>query len=276
MKKLSIKLLCFILAFATLFSMTAFVGSAGISTVKNVSLVEVDDDEIEIKWGSVSGASGYEVYMKHSNGSWVYKVSVSKNRAEIEHLISGSVYSFKVRAYKRTLSGKTYGSFSSAFKTATEPDEVNNLTSTSLSSGKTTLKWSKVTGATAYQIYKYNKSLYSWSKVKSLTSTSCKISASSGDKFKVRALKKVNGKYYYGDFSSVAVVGLSVIGAAKAKSIALKNAGYSESQVRDLEVQLEKTRSGYIYEVDFEVGYYEYEYEINASTGKIIHKEIDR
>lgn len=60
----------------------------------------------------------------------------------------------------------------------------------------------------------------------------------------------------------------------KAKSIALNDAGLKESKVKQLEVELDKEDNKY--EVDFEYNGKEYSYEINATTGKIIDKEVER
>lgn len=60
----------------------------------------------------------------------------------------------------------------------------------------------------------------------------------------------------------------------KAKSIALNDAGLKESKVKQLEVELDKDDNKY--EVDFEYNGKEYSYEINAVSGKITDKEIER
>lgn len=60
----------------------------------------------------------------------------------------------------------------------------------------------------------------------------------------------------------------------KAKSIALNDAGLKESKIKQLEVELDKDDNKY--EVDFEYNGKEYSYEINAVSGKIIDKEIER
>lgn len=60
----------------------------------------------------------------------------------------------------------------------------------------------------------------------------------------------------------------------KAESIALNDAGLKESKVKQLEVELDKEDNKY--EVDFEYNGKEYSYEINATTGKIIDKEVER
>ena len=63
----------------------------------------------------------------------------------------------------------------------------------------------------------------------------------------------------------------------KARDIALKHAGFKTSQVRDLEVELDKDDGTVHYDVDFEADGYDYEYEIHAESGKILksHKERD-
>lgn len=69
----------------------------------------------------------------------------------------------------------------------------------------------------------------------------------------------------------------SQISKSKAKSIAFEHAGVKEADVRDLEVELDRDGGVKKYEVSFEYNGLEYNYEINAATGKIIssHKELD-
>ncbi len=64
---------------------------------------------------------------------------------------------------------------------------------------------------------------------------------------------------------------------AKAKSVALAHAGLKESQVTALKAELELDDVIVNYEVEFVSGKYEYDYKINAKTGKIItnSKEIN-
>ena len=64
----------------------------------------------------------------------------------------------------------------------------------------------------------------------------------------------------------------------EATAIALKAAGISAENAKQLKAELDRSDSGtYKYEVDFKFGIYEYEYDIDAVTGKIIksEKEID-
>ncbi len=65
------------------------------------------------------------------------------------------------------------------------------------------------------------------------------------------------------------------IGVDKAKSIALENAGLSESNVTFTKAKLEKDDGVYEYEIEFIYGNKEYEYEINATSGKIISHSVE-
>ncbi len=65
------------------------------------------------------------------------------------------------------------------------------------------------------------------------------------------------------------------IGVDEAKSIALKDAGLSSSSVRFTKAKLDREDGIIIYDVEFYTNGTEYEYEINATSGKIISKDID-
>ncbi len=60
------------------------------------------------------------------------------------------------------------------------------------------------------------------------------------------------------------------ITANDAKVAALRHAGLDESQVRDVDVDLDRDNGTLIYEVDFNSGNTEYDYDINAETGEVI------
>lgn len=66
------------------------------------------------------------------------------------------------------------------------------------------------------------------------------------------------------------------IGAASAKSIALKHAGVSESSVLGMEVKEDWDDGTLEYKVEFWYNSTEYEYEINGYTGAILEYEQDR
>lgn len=65
------------------------------------------------------------------------------------------------------------------------------------------------------------------------------------------------------------------ISSAEAKKIALSNAGISASKATFKKVKLEKDDGIYEYEIEFFANSQEYDYTINAATGKILEKDID-
>ncbi len=67
----------------------------------------------------------------------------------------------------------------------------------------------------------------------------------------------------------------AVIGEAKAKEIALAHSGVRGGTLRKLKIELERENGVLIYDVRFQSGGYEYDYEIHAKTGEILQYEKD-
>ncbi|WP_294561859.1 PepSY domain-containing protein [uncultured Traorella sp.] len=65
----------------------------------------------------------------------------------------------------------------------------------------------------------------------------------------------------------------SGITADRAKEIALSHAGLTADQIRKYEVERDYENGIIVYEIDFKSGNYEYEYEINGTTGAIIQSK---
>lgn len=72
-----------------------------------------------------------------------------------------------------------------------------------------------------------------------------------------------------------AAEGKDSVGKDKAVQTALKHAGLTSSQVTQLEAKLDRDGGKLVYEIEFRSGNYEYEYEIDASSGSIIKSEKD-
>ena len=65
------------------------------------------------------------------------------------------------------------------------------------------------------------------------------------------------------------------IGADKAKSIALNDAGVSAAAASFTKAKLDRDDGRYVYEIDFYTSEYEYDYEIDATTGKILDRDAE-
>lgn len=292
MKKAN-KLLSLLLAVVlTLSVFSLAVSAAGLSKVADLTAYNIDDDEINLKWSKVNGADGYQVYLYNDTlGKWQKLASTSKTFFEADDLISAKTYKFRVRAYDKKSSGIVYSAYTT-LSAATDPDEVDNVKATAKTKSSVTLSWSPVRRATGYQVYIYSASKGKYVRKTAVTGTTAKITgrkAGTVYKFKVRAYFKADGKSYYGDFSDVLSVKTSgtaavtttqtaeaVIGNAKAESIALSHAGINKDQVYFFECKLDRENGIKVYEVEFDYGGYEYEYEVNAVTGKIISVEKNR
>lgn len=59
----------------------------------------------------------------------------------------------------------------------------------------------------------------------------------------------------------------------KAKSIVLAHAGLNESEIKYYRIEPDRERGTLVYEIEFNAGKHEYDYEVNAENGKIIKAE---
>ena len=66
------------------------------------------------------------------------------------------------------------------------------------------------------------------------------------------------------------------VSADAAKKAALDHAGLTEAQVTELETELDTDSLTAHYDVEFKCGGFEYEYKINAKSGKVISFEKER
>ena len=67
----------------------------------------------------------------------------------------------------------------------------------------------------------------------------------------------------------------ALIGEVKAKEIALKDANLKETNITRFQWKLDYEKGIQVYEIEFYHGLTEYDYDINATTGAIVKKEID-
>lgn len=66
------------------------------------------------------------------------------------------------------------------------------------------------------------------------------------------------------------------IGVAAAESAAFKHANVKASDAWDVEVDLDTENGKQVYEVTFDAGGYEYDYDIDAYTGKVLRNEKEK
>lgn len=245
-----------------------------------------DNDEIELTWTPEEGASGYEVARYSvADSRWITLGFSDDNDFEAENLLSASVYSFRVRAFAVNADGqKTYGSWSKTYKTCTRPNEVRNLQVSAKSANTVTLKWNSVKRADGYQVYIWDSASGQWDRLINTSKTSYKaagLKEGVSYQFQIRPYRNALDSRYYGEFEDISAKTSSgstssdVLSKSKAKSIALADAGVSSSAANFIRVQLDRDDGTRVYEIEFTAGDLEYEYEINAVTGKIRDRDVD-
>jgi GH25 family lysozyme M1 (1,4-beta-N-acetylmuramidase) len=108
-----------------------------LSTPVSVTATAASSDQIDISWGTVAGAEGYELYSAlSSSGTYKLVSSVSATSYNDYGLSAGTTYYYKVKAYRLSGGDKVYGSFST---TANAMTDKANVTSVSLSKTSYTL-----------------------------------------------------------------------------------------------------------------------------------------
>lgn len=290
MKRLN-KLLSAALVALTVFAYAALPASAAsLPKVTNLQTYNIDDDEVNLKWSKVKGADGYQVYVYNETAKkWKKLGTTAKTSFEAENLQSAKNYKFRVRAYDKKASGTVYSAYANV-KAATKPDEVENVKVSAKTKNSLSFKWSPVKGAEGYEFRVYDTVQGKYVKKAWTDKTSVKASGlqqGRNYRFKVRAFYEVDGKRVYGEYSEVlsvktngtAVVpdaGEKFIGEAKAEAAALKHAKVDSSLAKNLKCKLDAEKGVKVYEIEFYYGGYEYEYEINAVSGKIVKAEKER
>ena len=170
--------------------------------------VNNSSNAVTLKWTKSPYADGYVVY-SFKNGKWTKVKNVKSNKTSITNLKSGKNYKFIVKAYKKSGSKIYYSTASNAVSTCAKPAKTS-LSSVSSTSPKTVkASWKKVYGASAYDVQITSDKKLNGGKHYIKSGNSVKITKLvSGRKYyiRVRACKKVNGKTYYGKWSSVKAV----------------------------------------------------------------------
>lgn len=176
-----------------------------LSSVKLNSL-----DKPRITWEETADADSYNLYRKTRGGSWkLIADDLTDCIYEDASAGRGIRYYYKVTAL-RNVGGKSYESDYSASKYITVPLAKARITSAkSTARGTNYIKWSSVSKATGYKVYRRVAGSSKWTLVKTTKSLYFKdTKKTSGRKYeyKVRAYRTYNSYATYGEYSSVKAV----------------------------------------------------------------------
>ena len=167
---------------------------------------------VTITWNKQTAANGYEVfkYDASSKKYVLYKniTNPNTNTCKVTGLASNKKYNFKVRAYQIDDSEKTYAPFGAVVSQYTSIAKPKLNSAKSTSKKKIKASWSKVGGASGYQVmwstYKNFSKNYKTKSVKAKYSSKTVTTAQSKKTYyvRVRAYKTINGKKVYSQWSS--------------------------------------------------------------------------
>ena len=123
---------------------------------------------VQVKWAKTAGATGYVIYRKTGTGSWSRLATIKSGSTTSytdKSTKSGTNYSYTVRACN--------GSIMSDWHNSKTVKRLSNpaVTSASKTSSGINVKWSKVTGATGYVVYRKTAN-GSWSRIANIKSGS--------------------------------------------------------------------------------------------------------
>lgn len=245
--------LAVMLCIGTMFTANAATSSyIGISKAKSIALAEAGLKESEVSFTKAKldrddGVVEYDI--EFYNGNDKYEVEVEAT--------SGEINSYSVK-YSITISASNstkYVGISTAKKTA--------LSHAGLSSKEVTFVKAKLDKSEYYAEYD----------IEFTTDTmhyEYEIYAANGivKEFTRERIVQTGTK------TSSSSTGRNIT-LEEAKSIALKHAGYTASQVTFTKAKLDYDDGAYYYDIEFRVGSKEYEYEINAKTGAIVEYDVD-
>ena len=183
---------------------TFIISMPKVSGVKQVNQYATTN---RLQWNQLAGISGYEAAFRKSGEKYGAPIDVKGTSFKHTGRSSGSIYYYRVRGYVLVNGQKVYGSYSDTVKLVTNPSKTS--VSAKAGSKKVTLKWKKTAGASGYQVYratsrsgKYKK-VYTAKKSSVVKYVNTKLKSRKSYYYKVRAYKVVDGKTYYGSYSTI-------------------------------------------------------------------------
>ena len=172
-------------------------------------------NKLKVSWKVVPAAASYQVYRSTKKDGDYQNIktidSVGTSSWTDSSVKTGKTYYYKIKVVVKTQNGNQTSGFSNV-KSAKAVPAKTTLKAKASNAKNVKLTWSKVKGASGYEIYRSNSKDGKYSKVKTISKGSTtsykngKLKKSTTYYYKIRAYRKVNGKKVYGNYSSVVSV----------------------------------------------------------------------
>ena len=179
-----------------------------LAKVNGVKLGGRAADALRVNWSKNANASGYIVEMYQGN-KWVRIAKITNNNTTTFRkagLKAGTVYKFRVKAYKMYDITADYGEYSATVTARTNPSVIKGAKLGGRAADALRINWTKNTSADGYivEMYQGNK----WIRVAKITNSNTTtfrkagLKASTVYKFRVRAYKMSGSAALYGNYSA--------------------------------------------------------------------------
>ena len=190
-------------------------------TIKAPSLTAVkraNYNAIQINWSKVDNVTGYQIYRSKGSANNFQLLKTINGNSTLTYkdatCLTGTKYYYRVRSYAPAFSADSeseYTLYSNASGCKYAAATLTKPAIKSLTAGKrkATVKWSKITGANGYVIYRSLKKTSNYKAVKTIKKsgtisfTNKKLKKGKRYYFKIRAYRIVSGKKVYSSYSAV-------------------------------------------------------------------------
>lgn len=175
-----------------------------LSAPASVKASSVAYNKIKISWKKVSKATRYEVYQNNKKVADTKETSYTKGS-----LVTGTKYSYKVRAYKVVSGKKIYSGYSKTVTAAPALSAVSGIKAVNSTKSTVKLTWKRVGGANGYVVYRSAKNKNGYKAIKTFTNGTQvsyidkKLKKNSTYFYKIRAYKNIGKKKIYAPYSKV-------------------------------------------------------------------------
>ena len=203
-----------------------------LAKVTNVNLGDRAADALRINWTKNISADGYIVEM-YQDGKWVCVAKITNNSTTTfrkSDLEAGTVYKFRVKAYKMYDITAVYSAYSATLSAGTNPSDMSGFKVNSKASTSVTLQWNKNASATGYELQQWDGK--KWAALTNITKNSTATytvknlaAGTAGYRFRIRAYKTYGSTKQYGSWSSEVKVNTNPygVGGFKVKSLSSTN-----------------------------------------------------
>lgn len=217
-----------------------------ISQEKAKQIVESD--------AKISQPTYKKVELDYDDGKMIYELEFTKNSVEYEYDLDASTGKILNKETENHQKSSSQNQSSSSNKTTSSTSNISESKAKSIAMNN-----AGVSSVTNYTIQKdYDDGVLEYD-----------IEFVANNKKYEYTIRASDGAILDKDTENVSSAKIT---GNDAKNKALNHAGVSYKDIRDMDVELENN----YYEVSFETSTYEYDYKIDASSGKVIHHEKEK